>query len=231
MKAASRQAEHLALKFRMDVGLSSREPVGVKTLIRKLGILIMYRPLSPTFWGLSTGTADGRYKFILVNSNSTRGRQHFTVAHELYHLFYDNDPRPHFSCHPGKEQPEVMADAFAAALLMPYEGIMENIPAGEIKSRRISLGTILRMEQFYGVSHQSMTLRMKDLELITPYDCNRYNSVPISVLARDYGLDTALYEPGNENLTIGDMGMKARVLFEEEKISEGHYIEILNMLK
>ena len=35
---------------------------------------------------------------------------------------------------------------------------------------------------------------------------------------------------GNENMVIGDFGEKARRLFEENKISEGHYVELLNMI-
>ena len=44
------------------------------------------------------------------------------------------------------------------------------------------------------------------------------------------GFDGSLYLPGNEGLVIGDFGAKARKLFEEERISEGHYHELLNMI-
>lgn len=36
------------------------------------------------------GSIDDETKFIIVNSNHTVGRQNFTIAHELYHLFYDH---------------------------------------------------------------------------------------------------------------------------------------------
>ena len=39
-----------------------------------------------------------------------------------------------------------------------------------------------------------------------------------------------MYEAGNEGLVIGDFGEKARLLYESGKISEGHYIELLNMI-
>ena len=38
-------------------------------------------------------------------------------------------------------------------------------------------------------------------------------------------------QPGNENLVIGDYGEKARSLFENEKISEGHYLELLSLIQ
>jgi hypothetical protein len=49
--------------------------------------------------------------------------------------------------------------------------------------------------------------------------------------AKQYGYDTALYEPGNENLIIGDYGVKARELFEREIISEGEYMEAMNLIR
>jgi len=231
MNTITRQAEELALKFRVQVGISYKEPVNAKTLLRKLNILAMYRPLSTKFWGLSTKTADNKYKFILINSNSTRGRQHFTIAHELYHLFYDAKPQPHFCGQEEKDKTEKMADEFASALLMPYEGIMENIPTDEIRGKKISMATILRMEQLYGVSHQSMTIRLKKLGLITEEELQQYNAVSITDISHAYGVDQSLYLKGNDNLTIGDLGLKAKILFDKDKISEGHYIEILNMLK
>ena len=44
------------------------------------------------------------------------------------------------------------------------------------------------------------------------------------------GFDGSLYLPGNEGLVIGDLGAKARKLLEEERISEGRYHELLNMI-
>ncbi len=55
-------------------------------------------------------------------------------------------------------------------------------------------------------------------------------SISVKDSARAYGYDLSLYEPGNENLVIGDFGEKARILFESGKISEGHYYELLNMI-
>lgn len=88
------EAENLAKLFRVRTGISLDEPVNVKTLLRKLGILTMYRQMSENSYGISCKSADGKM-FMLVNSNSTRGRQHFTICHEFYHLFYDENPTPH----------------------------------------------------------------------------------------------------------------------------------------
>lgn len=65
------EAETLAGKFRSEIGLSQYEPVNAKTLLRKLNITTMYRPLSDNSYGISCRSKSGK-KFILVNSNSTR---------------------------------------------------------------------------------------------------------------------------------------------------------------
>ena len=44
------------------------------------------------------------------------------------------------------------------------------------------------------------------------------------------GYDLALYDKGNENLIIGDYGTMAKRLFDEELISEGHYLELMRKI-
>lgn len=72
--------------FRTDNGLSASEPVTLKSLLLKLNILTVFRPLSDNFSGMCLKDNSG-HRFMLINSNQPRGRQHFTIAHELYHLF------------------------------------------------------------------------------------------------------------------------------------------------
>ena len=90
------EADYLASKFRVNVlGCGLADPIRIKAMLLKLNILTIYRPLSENFGGLSLRSKNGEERFMLVNSNTKRGRQHFTIAHELYHLYYDEDPKPH----------------------------------------------------------------------------------------------------------------------------------------
>ena len=88
--------EMLAVQMRVMLRVGSSEPLNMKTTLRQLGVMAVYRPLSEELWGLSLKTSDDQHRFMLVNSNVTRGSQHFTIAHELFHLYYDEEPRPHF---------------------------------------------------------------------------------------------------------------------------------------
>ena len=76
----------------------------------------------------------------------------------------------------------------------------------------------------------TLLLRLKDLGLITEKQLKEYQSVPVKDSAREYGYDLSLYESGNKGVVIGDFGEKARLLFEQGRISEGHCVELLNMI-
>ncbi|MGL4412432.1 MAG: ImmA/IrrE family metallo-endopeptidase [Tannerellaceae bacterium] len=224
-------ADGLAKKFRVENGISLTEAINLKSLLRKLNILTIFRPLSDNFHGMSLRSAAG-LKFILINTNNPKGRQHFTIAHELYHLFLDEDPCPHV-CQQNETQKNVQeanADMFAAALLMPEDGLREFITTEEIKGSQLRLSTIIKMEQYFTVSRAALLFRLKNCKLITASEYTVLQGFPVIESAKQYGYDTALYRSGNEGLVIGDFGEKARMLYEQEIISEGHYQELLNLI-
>ena len=230
MKAALLNlVESQVSRFRQETGLSDTEAVNLKSLLLKLNVLTVYRPLSEKFSGMSLKS--GEQRFMLVNSNQPKCRQHFTIAHELYHLFVDRNPMPHNCSAEGKKNDvEQCADAFAQMFLMPADGVRQMIPDNELISGHVTLASVLRIEHYFSVSHAAVLNRLFDLKLIDRKGRDCYLQYPVKKTAKEYGYDTALYEPGNENLVIGNFGEKARKLFEEEKISEGHYMELLHKI-
>ena len=169
--------------------------------------------------------------FMLLSSNATRGSQHFTIAHELFHLFFDDNPKPHFyRAIMTDDAAEHSANMFASALLMPKEGLSYNIPANELINKKVSVDTALRLEQLYGVSHSTLVVRLKEPKLISPQNTESLMSLSIRYEASLRGYDNSLYYKGNENLVLGDYGSKAKQLFDAERISEGHYLELMRKI-
>lgn len=222
--------ERQVSEFRQKTGLSDQDPVNLKSLLLKLNVLTIYRPLSESFSGMSLKTP-GDERFMLINSNQPRCRQHFTIAHELYHLFIEENPQPH-NCASGggKNESEQCADAFAQILLMPYSGIIQMVPAEELQAGEISLATVIRLDHYFSVSRQAIINRLFDLRLISRQARENLMSYPVIRTAREYGYDTTLYLPGNEGLVIGNFGEKARKLYDGGKISEGHYLELMSKI-
>lgn len=230
-RMTSSTIESLSDKMRSELYVGNREPLNMKTVIRQLGIMTVYRPLSKELWGLSLKTSDNNHRFMLVNSDVSRGRQNFTIAHELFHLYYDEKPHPHFCGQKLIQDPaERNANMFASALLMPREGLLQNIPKEELMCREVSIITALRLEQLYGVSHKTFVIRLKELKLIKEQNADKLLDVSICREAGMSGFDDSLYLPDKIRTVIGDFGAKARKLFEDARISEGHYHELLNMI-
>jgi len=222
------QLQKKASWFRSSIEIGSKDPIRFKSLLLKLNILSIFKPLSETFSGMSFKI--GGNKFMLINSNHPIGRQNFTICHELYHLYIQKDFVSH-TCNTGqfnrKDRSEYDADRFASYLLMPEDGLLELIPDTELrKKNNINLPTILKIEQYYGCSRTALLYRLDSLYLI---DTDRYESFKsnISKEARHYGYDTSLYQHGNHGLVIGDYGTLAKALFDNYKISESHYVSLM----
>lgn len=221
--------ERQVAEFRQRVGLSDTQSVNLKSLLLKLNVLTIFRPLSNSFSGMSLKSPGGE-RFMLINSNQPQGRQHFTIAHELYHLFVEENPIPHNSSTEGsKSESEQCADVFALIFLMPYNAILQMIPDSELKGK-VTLATVIRIEHYFSVSRHAVINRLCDTKFIDRKERDLLLSFPVVRTALEYGYDTSLYKPGNENLVIGDFGEKARKLYDDEKISEGHYRELLSKI-
>ena len=221
-----------ANSFRERNGISGSEAIRLKSLLLKLNVLTLFRPLTEVFSGMSLKINDNA-RFILVNSKHSIGRQHFTIAHELYHLYIQEKFEIH-QCKTGlfdtKNKEEYNADYFASCLLMPESGIHEMIPDEELKKKKISLQTVIKLEQYFSVSHSSMLVRLKMLDLLDTKTLEYFKTFKATETAQQYGYDTSLYKEGNHNIIVGDYGQKAKMLFDIEKISEGHYLELMQQI-
>lgn len=230
MKTNKYVIEKQVAEFRSNNGLGNSDAISLNSLLLRLNVITLFRPLSDNFSGMCLKDSSG-HRFMLVNSNHQLGRQNFTIAHELYHLFIEKKPTPH-KCNPGyiKSPIERLADMFASTLLMPKEGIYQLTPENELEKDNISIATILKLEQYFLVSHSALLIRLKEVELISEKKFKELSTLKIKESAKKFGYSTALYSKANQNLVIGDFGKKARILFEQEKISEGHYLELLSKI-
>ena len=224
--------EKEASNFRFKQGISNNDAIRFKSLLQKANVISVFAPLSDSFSGMAVKNIANNNTtcFILINSNQSIGKQHFTICHELYHLYIQLD----FSsqvCITGKfdknaDKNEYYADIFASYLLLPTDGILANIPNEELSTKKISLKTILFIENLYSCSRRALLYRLKKLKLITQSEYDNY-TVNIIKGALENGYQTDLYKAGNNNVVIGDYGNLAKELFDKDKISQAHYYSLL----
>lgn len=216
-----------ATEFRNSHGYSSTEPIDFISLLQQLDIISIFKACDD-FSGLCIKEKGNM--FILINSEHSLGRQNFTIAHELYHLFYDSDFETH-KCHIESSQSnsnknEKWADIFASHLLIPEDGVLRLIPDHEDRKDKISLGTILKIEQTYKCSRSALLNRLEKLKLISKEQKEIFKQDIIKKALR-YGFSKELYIATPEHALLGTYGSLANKLFQEEKISEGHYTELM----
>lgn len=227
--------EKKAFEFRQLSGLGANDPIRLKSLLSKLNVITVFKPLSTEFSGMALKVTKGTStsRFILINNTHSLGKQHFTICHELYHLYIQSDFKS-MICRTGlfnkSQGEEYNADVFASILLLPEQGVKALIPDNETTAKdKISLKTTLKIEHYYSCSRAALLFRLKDLNLITSKTYDEYfKNVKIGAIQNGYSSD--LYNAGNENLVIGNYGEIARELFEKEAISESHYISLLTDL-
>lgn len=224
--------EKAAVQFRSEHGISTKDAIRLKSLLQKLNTITIFKPLVHDFSGmaLKTGNHENVYRFMLVNSGQSTGKQHFTICHELYHLYIQKNFVSRI-CKTGlfdkkQDREEYNADVFASFLLLPTDGLIELIPDKELHEKQISLSTIVYLEQFFSCSRRALLYRLKRMKLITDaiYDLYTPN---VKRSALEYGYNTSLYEPGNDGVIIGDYGTSAKKLFDKDLISQSHYFSLL----
>lgn len=223
--------EKKSLDFRNRNGLGSSDSIRLKSLLSKLDVLTVFKPLSDGFSGMALKIdSNGEVKrFVLINSSKTIGHQHFTICHELYHLFIQENFQS-MVCTAGEfrkeDKEEYNADVFAAHLLLPESGIKSLIPDEELGRDKIKLRTVLKIEQYFSCSRAALLYRLKKLNIISG---SRWEELNFHVKrgAVELGYSTGLYESGNHHEVIGDYGALARDLFDREVISESHYYSLL----
>lgn len=137
---------------------------------------------------------------IFVNSSHTRARKRFSYAHEYAHALLDREMEVTVSqTGNASELVEKRANAFAAAFLMPADGIiamLKSLDKGKpsraeimvfdvatndridtsIRSnasdQRITYQDVAILAHHFGVSYQAATYRLRSLNHISPKECN-----------------------------------------------------------
>lgn len=226
--------QNKASKFRKDYGYGETDPILLNSFLFKNNILTVYKPLSANLAGMAV-KANAQNMFIMVNQNHSIGKQHFTIAHELYHLLIQENFTSQ-QCVTGlfdrqTDIEEKKADYFAANLLLPELGIYELIPEEERKTKNaVTFETVFKIQQYYQVSVNAVAFRLVNLELVDASFFDRCNQLYKKSFARVLGYDVKLYEKGNADKIIGDYGQIAKQLFTSQKISESYYFELVNAI-
>lgn len=220
-----------ASSVRKKLGEDNTSPIDIFALMYTTeNVTLVKYPLGEKISGacLKNNTS----ALIAVNSSMSIGRQRFSLAHELYHLYFDEDMISTIcpSKIGGGNQTEKSADQFASYLLMPPAALYEKIQ--EIKSaenRKLTVKDVIKLEQYFGVSRKAMLFRLQEEGELSQSDAADMQK-DVIISAAKLGYDTSLYKPTPENENKGTYGYyikQAENLLQSDIISTGKYEEWL----
>ena len=220
----------LALELRRKFNEDSYSPIDVFSLVNSLkskNITLVKYPMKDRISGMCVKNND--IIVIAINSEMSYGRQRFSLAHELYHVFYDNI-NENIICQTisDNERPdnEKEADIFASYLLMPYDALYQYVLEHKIND----LNDIIDLEQLYQISHSAMLYRLKNDNIISSEQYKEYSNVSIITEAILRGYDSSLYVRSADDklyLTLGEYVRKVNKLYNMHKITNGKKEELL----
>lgn len=189
---AIRQGERLAELERARLSLGDDPLTNVAELLEVQGVRFIEMSLSETIFGLFL--SDVRYgPSIIVNDDHPPRRRLFSCAHEYCHVLVDRDRGGLVSRAENREElPEVRANAFAAAFLMPEGGVrafvrrlgkgeqsrsqlraydetavVEGQRRREAHSQDIQVYDVAHLAYHFGVSYETALYRLLNLKLVT----------------------------------------------------------------
>ena len=216
----SRQLNSLALQMRRVWGQDAYAPIDIFSIVSSLkNMTVIKYPLSSSISGMTT-KIDEDY-IICINSHMSKGRQRFTLAHELYHvLFEDINGRVicglDMSCN--KSDSEKEADQFASYLLMPYDSLLQY----NDNHCHWNLEGIIKAQQYFQISHQAILFRLLNDGMIDSLTYEKYKSIMVSYEAAKLGYNTELYQADDESsqyFTTGEYIRKVQMTYDLNRIS------------
>jgi len=218
-----------ASELRRHLGYDEYSRVDVFNLINKIEHLtLVFYPMGGRISGMCLkGSGD---VLIAINSSMTHGRQRFSMAHELYHYYYDDMTTMICAYNINESSPvERNANVFASFFLAPPAALSTSIKDIKKAGSKLSLADIVKLEQYFGLSRQAMLIRLVDEDELSLEDSTSMRSNIISQ-ALLLGYDDSLYRPQPEEkarMTYGRYIKRAEELLDRGLISDGKYEELL----
>jgi len=164
---------------------------------------------------------------ILLNCNEVPWRQHFSIAHELFHLITWNEClfqilHENSLLH---EKNERLAESFAAGLLLPEENVRDEIAKLLAGTTSINYVEIISLSRQFEVSALALIYRMANLQIISWSKAKEINVDPEFIR-----LNTLANQSRKRGLLLSDRFLRLSYqAYATGKISRAKFAKMLGV--
>lgn len=221
---------NLAIQLRNTFGEDYYSPVDVFGLVSLQRNMTIVTLQMPDYMSGMCVKSDGEI-IIAINTAMSLGRQRFTLAHELYHAYYDESLMSYVcmkEIENRRSESEKEADKFASFFLAPLLNLdrFQNSKASGIWD----IQSIVTAEQFYGISHQAMLVRLVGENRIKQHEYEEYRNISVMKVAEKMGFPLDLYRNtlrSRQYSCSGSYLRKIREAYDRGLIGDGKKTELL----
>lgn len=167
---------------------------------------------------------------IGINSDMSWGRQRYTLAHELYHGYFEEGKtcicEKNFDGR--KPDSERNADRFASYFLIPYEALTQY--SREKINGNWTCDDVILAEQFFQISHQALLIRLLEDKEIERKQYDDFCRTPVISKSMSMGFNTSLYRKSRDEDRYncnGEYIRKIEIASKEGIIGAGKKKELL----
>lgn len=214
-----------AFIIRNTLGIKEHESIDIiKVLEDKNNFTLVFMPLGKDDDGFSN-----KYKehfIIIVNSEKPKNRINFTIAHELYHLFYEYNEKDKFA---PLQYSEKIADFFASYLLISDEALLFYLKNNNLfeKEKILTISDIVSLENYFNVSRQAITIRLYEIGKISKQQQENFCQNVLESVKENGGCVERYKGHMLSPKIIGEYNKLAKKLLLDGIISQGKYDEYM----
>lgn len=180
MKLTKKDKMELDKKARLCVDIFRKkwnlqiDPIkDLQSLVKAKGFLLLKFPndlgISGVF--MNKKDRDRDYGCIYINNNEPLGRQYFTLAHELYHAYFEKSQQG-VCFNESKDPIEITANNFASHLLVPRSILFEVLNAlytKRMNGKNIKIQDLFEIQKMFNVTLQAVLYSIDDLKNYKEY--------------------------------------------------------------
>lgn len=182
--------------------------------------------------------------FVYINTHIPKEKQIFAAAHELYHIWFDQERlnkaemlKDNILENDTQDIHELKANLFAAMLLVPKSILIDQLESWGVQKEKVDLEHIVRLMYIFFVPYKTIIRRLFEIDYITDKQLNNFLEIPNRdpkqgvLLQRKILQINDSSQERSEEIIFEGLVKNAIKAFQSNLIDETKFADLLSLVK